>query len=548
MARRMEAELLPERILYKAPLNGELVAAEGERHDIAKLMMSTPPLGYHYPENKDCRCTFGEDRRLIHHRVECPVKSIPMPRMLEILTGKTHGAFVPSAPHVTKSEHHRHDVIYSQGAQSMPGVFFICDGRVKLSRKNSQGLMDNMQSKLFVVGAFPSVSDEENALRKPKSSEKEWELGILGPGNFIGLGGLKETSYADTARAHMFAKLIFIPADVLSGRLHDVKNAILQVLGDAALSRQRQFERVTALFQPQECADGEKKDYGVPAKRKKLDTGLLNVKPSVVRAHGEKRYQRCRGSDVAFAGPYGFRPGEVPQFNPDLLAPRRDRTAFQFLKMQTSFSRPKEPGTAELGLPPKCQIPGTRVARLYDRLWDNCTLNTWNTLLDMQVLPEHDVASQDNGVHQIRQVSSPMERKLEEAREHNTDNAQQHQGLVTNVPTLDLYMASLPWDEGERPVTEPGRSRSARVKREGISITNLRDTPNDPVSGAETTQRRPATSRPHAPPKSLEQMSKRFDFPLPRSSEAARRAIAWSGPPSRWVVHKYPMPLEHPCA
>jgi len=524
--RRAEAEPVPDRVLYKAPLNGVMIAAEGERLEIARLMLSTPPLGYHCQGKTECRCIFGEDGRLQEHRAECPVKSVPMHRILDLLAGKSTGASIPSAPHVTKSEHHRQDLIYSQGAQSIPGVFFICEGRVKISRKNSKPLMDNMQAKLFVIGAFPGVSDEEHALRKPKSSEKDWDLGTLGPGSFFGLGGLNET-YADTARAHQFSKLIFIPADVLSARLNDVKSAILQVLEDAARSRQRQFVRVTALFEPCENVKDDSR-HSVATKRKMLDTGISNVKPPVVKTHGERRYQRSRGSDVAYAGPYGFRPGEVPQFNPDLLATPRDRTAFQFIQVQKTFSRPKEPGAGlDLGLPPKCEMPGTRVARLYDKLWDNCTQNTWNMLLDMQTVPE-TVASLG------KKADGEDERHSEERLERENGAEPHDEGLLTKVPTLDLYQSSLPWDDGERPTTEPGRSRSART-----SITNLRDASGD--IGAR--QRRPMTSRPHAEPRGMELTGKRFDFPFPRSSDAARRAVAWSGPPDRCSV-RFPL---HSC-
>jgi len=509
-------ETIRERVNYKPPVNGTLISVEDERHDIGKLILNSPPFhGY----------------------------AVPMARILDVLAGTTH---VPGAPYVTKSEHHRHDVIFAQGATAAPGAFFICDGHVTLFRRSDRALMDHMQHKLFVIGAFPEMADDQsNALRKPKSSEKEWELAKMGPGSLIGLGGMVRGGYyVDTARAHLYCKLIFFPADVLSARLLDVKASVLKWLVESAESRNRQFARVQALFENEPSA--EDKTDKTPrlsidwqsAKSKPMDTGLKQVTPLVLKAEGEKRYFHSRGSDVAFAGPYPFKPGQVPQINSDLLASSSDRTSFQFVNTRKSFSRSREPGSGpDMRLPSACEMPGTRVGRLYHRLWDNCTPSTLNMLLDMQVLDETDeTSSMCNPVSPRPMVQKLKHAFLEQQREVSPNAA-----LITNVPRLDLYRTLLqtpdsPRSLTERPTTEPGRSRSEKYK-----ITNLREA----VPLIVVEHRRPLTSRPTATDRYADRFASRFHFPLARANSAARRSIAWSGtldrenrPPSEYIARK----------
>jgi hypothetical protein len=164
--------------------------------------------------------------------------------------------------------------------------------------------MDHMQQKLFLTGAFTGMDDEKNALRKPKSSEKEWELATLKRGECFGLAGLKdEAHYIDTARAFRFAKLMFMPIEVLMERLKDVKAPLLKELEEQAQSRGRQFDRVSALFAPQKDAgDEEEKERALiqeqlnkvfeahsNPKLKKLDTGLSQVIPPVLQAKATAR-------------------------------------------------------------------------------------------------------------------------------------------------------------------------------------------------------------------------------------------------------------------
>jgi hypothetical protein len=317
--------------------------------------------------------------------------------------------------------------------------------------------------------------------------------------------------------------------EVFLSKLQDVKDSLLQHLEASAQSRQRQFARVTALFEPganEEKLD-EKEPFRLPVEwggKKKLDTGVSHVITPVTKVESEKRYFRRRSSDVAYAGPYGFKPGEVPQINPELVPAPSDRTAFQFLNTKETFSRPKEPGSgSDLRLPPKSQIPGTRVDRLYYRLWENCTADTFKVLQRMQGLDDEKqkeigVAPASGPSTQPTTDQLPGEMLANEA-------AQPPQ--FSRVPILDLQHAMLPTQDTwrslatDRPVTEPGRSRSARYRAESGTPTvitlSLKDT------------RRPMTSRPAISNGfSSSRLPAKFDVPQ-RSTTAVRRTLAWDG-------------------
>jgi hypothetical protein len=208
-----------------------------------------------------------------------------------------------------------------------------------------------------------------------------------------------------------------------------------------------------------------------------------------------------------------------------------------FLQMQNTHSRPKEPFSGpDMRLPPCCEKPGTRIHRLYQRLWEDCTPDTWKMLLDMRTV-EHSDSSAEAGAVQ----SSPgpiMVKHIEEsfAQEASVPapapRAHPESATIKSVPTLDLYKATYTDDlrgaVTDRPVTEPGRSREPN---------NMQDTPRSSTSFVAFEYRRsqvpkrPMTSRPTT--YSGNQIASRFDFPVPRASSAARRSVAWSGAPDR---------------
>lgn len=495
----------PAKAAYRPPHDGEITSHE-ERHGIADMVLDSKP--------------FRGSTMSKHRLVEA------------MHPNATLGL---AAPHITQSDHYKHyqEVIYSQGEKGVPGVYFICQGQVKLSRKSEQTLMDEMQRKLFVVGAFTGMSDDENnALRKPKSSEKEWDLVTLGPGDFFGLGGLREAHHVDTARTLWFSNIIFIPMEILQTKLHDVKEAVLQHLEASALSRERQFARITALFEP--GAKQEKQEEKEPVRlsiewggKKKLDTGVSHVIAPVAKAEYEKRYFRSRSSDVAYAGPYGFRPGEVPQLNPELVAAPTDRTAFHFLNTKETFSRAKEPGSGpDLRLPPKSELPGTRVGRLYYRLWENCTADTFGVLQRMQGVGE------ESAVTPADSLSSP--RPGDQQTEEMLAGEAAQQQRTSNVPSLDLTQAALPiqdpWPSvSERPVTEPGRSRSARYRAEGGGGDSDRMHATV-ITLSLKEKKRPMTSRPamgSGITSAFLPSNFKFDAPRKRGTTAVRRTLAW---------------------
>ena len=520
---------VPVKEKYRPPCRGVPITADSEKQEIAKQLLSSQSF---------------------------KTASVSMHRILDIISGQTQQGHAQGAPHVTKSEHQRHDVIYSQGSIAAPGVFFIFDGQVKLSRRSEQAVMDQMQRKLFVIGAFNGISDDEsNALRKPKSSEKEWELATLGPGNFIGLNdGLAGGHYLDTARSYLCAKVIFIPADVLGSRLQDVRPSILHDLQASALSRDRQFERVLALF---EEGHGEDKKHdtdnvrlSIDWKKKKMDTGLSHVTAPVFKAEGEKRYFRSRGSDVAYAGPYAFKPGEVPQINPDIMVAPTDRTAMQFLHTGKTFGRPKESGLGpDLRLPPRSDMSGTRIGRLYQRLWENCSANTWATLLDMQVLDQETYPiSTDSLQTRSASCADPSFRALvmtpegvranKASETENTDEEHVRRAeILRKVPTLNLYKATMQQPSQpqaaltERPSTESGRSRSARAEAFQFLETDRFQSHQTPFHElGDKQRRRPMTSRSTVTGRHV--AATRLDFRASPSSAAASQEIAWSESPA----------------
>jgi CRP-like cAMP-binding protein len=501
----MEKKVEPMvKVVYKAPHNGDLISLE-RRHQIADMILSSQPF---------------KGKPVSKHRiVEAMLPHVPLGL---------------AAPYISESNHHKHyqEVIYSQGEKAAPGWYFICQGQVKISRKSEQTVMDDMQRKLFAVGAFTDMSDDENnALRKPKSSEKEWDLATLGPGDYFGFGGMQGGHHVETARILWFANIIFIPMEVFLSKLQDVKDSLLQHLEASAQSRQRQFARVTALFEP--GANDEKLDEKEPVRlpsdwggKKKLDTGLSHVITPVTKVESEKRYFRSRSSDVAYAGPYGFKPGEVPQINPELVPAPSDRTAFQFLNTKETFSRPKELGSGpDLRLPPKSQTPGTRVDRLYYRLWENCTADTFKLLQRMQGLDDETLQEIAVAPASCPSTYRPMDQQPGEMLANEAAQPPQ----FSRVPILDLQQAMIPTQDTwpslatDRPVTEPGRSRSARYRAESGTPTvinlSLKDT------------RRPMTSRPAISNGfSSSRLPAKFDVPQ-RSSIAVRRTVAWDSIP-----------------
>jgi len=462
------------RVLYKPPLNGVLITSEDERHVIGKLLLNSPPL---------------------------KVLSVSMNRVLDILAGEdVKPLHVRGLPHVTKSEHYQKDVIFAQGSPAAPGVFFVCEGRVSLFRKGSKALMDRMQHKLFLVGAFPGMEDESKALRKPKSSEKQWELASLGPGDFMGLSLLPGERYVETARADRFVKLVFIPGEVLGDRLKDVRASIKQAVEASVLSRERQFERLQALFEGRQSEDPESQEEKDGKEAEKAMRFSLNMKAKnihekgiafsnavnkivvpVIKGEGEKRYFTNSIGGVAFAAQYNFKPGQVPQINPEIIAAPTDRTSFNFLKTKKTFGRPRAPGSGpDLRLPPACERACTRVDKLYQRLWNECTPEVWDALLTAQLVDESNIPIVRAPLASVEGIpSSPL-----------------HDLKV--VPTIDLNRISR-MAEGyrerahtARPVTAPNRARYSFSHVQG-ERTYLE--PSD-VRTTLVIHRRPMTSRP----------------------------------------------------
>ena len=366
--RKPAAEAAPPRIVYKAPLDGLPVTEEADRHSIVEAFVRSPSL---------------------------QTSALSSQRFIDVLVGATK-AHAQGMPHITKTEHSRNEVIFVQGEQEAPGVFLICEGHVKLSRKNKDVPMDRIQYQLFLTGAIElGFSAEENLLRKPKPSEKEWELSTLGPGSFLGSGGiLGDGCHSDTARAHLMAKLVFIPLEILENKLKEAWTLVQQDLELAEQSRQRQFARLVKLFvpaeEPKELAneqDDDPRGLFREHRRRKTDSGMLHVTAPILKAESktctEKRYFR-RSADVAFAGPYSFKPGEVPLFNPELgVEQRRFQSKYKFLSHQNDMRKRSDAASREVS---RCDLPIQRVDRLYQNLWDSCMPSTFRMLMDMQTL------------------------------------------------------------------------------------------------------------------------------------------------------------------
>jgi hypothetical protein len=346
------------------------------------------------------------------------------------------------------------------------------------------------------------MEDENNALRKPKSSEKQWELASLGPGDFMGLSLLPGESYVETARADRFVKLLFIPGEVLGDRLKDVRASIKQAVEASVLSRERQFERLQALFEGRQSEDPESQEEKDGKEAEKAMRFSLNMKAKnihekgiafsaavnktvvpVIKGEGEKRYFTNSIGGVAFAAQYNFKPGQVPTINPKTIVAPTDRTSFNFLKTKNTFGRPRAPGSGpDLRLPPACERACTRVDKLYQRLWNECTPEVWDALLTAQLVDESNspiVRAPLASVEGRSSPSSPL---------HN----------LKVVPTIDLNRISR-MTEGKRerahtarPVTAPNCARYCFSHVQG-ERTYLE--PSD-VRTTLVIQRRPMTSRP----------------------------------------------------
>eukprot|EP00960_Hanusia_phi_P051309 760719-Hanusia_phi.AAC.1 len=233
--------------------------------------------------------------------------AIPSSRILDAITYYDNGG-----SRFVQVEYRRGHVLWQQSKPvNKNGIYFVYTGSVKFVRKSMNAYVDALQQSLIAKGAFDKVLDLKDAFRQPKSSDKEWEVGTAVEGDMVGEEAITEQEvYQDSARVENYAKLIFVPLDVFATRLIDVNDHLQAEACLRVRARNRQFDRIQAVFQREAEAQGGR-SYSPVRDRKTVDSGEYDRMSMITKDLHVKRYFR-KNSGLIYSGTLCLRPGEVP--------------------------------------------------------------------------------------------------------------------------------------------------------------------------------------------------------------------------------------------
>jgi len=308
---------------------------------------------------------------------------IPASRILDAITHAES-----SGIRFQQVEYSRGNVLWHQNkAVNKSGIYFVHKGSVNFVRKSSNAYVDSLQQSLIAKGAFDQVLDLKDAFRQLKSSDKEWKVGQAVEGDMLGEEALTEQeTYQDTARVDNYARLIFIPMELLTTRFTDVNDL---VQGEALMrvrTRHRQFERIQSVFQREAEAHGGR-SYSPVRDRKTVDSGEYDRTSMITKDTQVKRYFR-KNSDLIYSGTLCLRPGEVPSVM------SRIKPSAQGIDMP-SLPRQLVPE----GKAAETSLPDSRIVCLYKRFLNRCSLQS---LKSTYKVLEDENTFQDRYFHNLR--------------------------------------------------------------------------------------------------------------------------------------------------